>query len=860
MNWFYNLKLSKKLLTCFLCLAALAAWIGYLGASSTRKIAARGDSLYQDLLSVQTIESADANFLQARYRTRAVLSATAAQRAEHYEAFRTAFSNIDQELKAFLDLPMDERERSVMTRVQSGMADYRREAEPVYTLTAEGKLNEAIAVANGRATEAGARVGKDLDELVQLNVNSAEQRQKSNQATADSAVQLMTSFVVVGVFGALGLGWVLTRIIVGPITKLQATAVQLATGNIEVEITADSKDEIGQLARSFRDLAEMIKGRAHASERIAAGDLQLEVKPASEKDILARSMQSVVDTLGRLVEEMTRMSSAHDEGDIDAFIDATKFRGAYSNVATGLNKMVAGHIAVKKKAMACIAEFARGNFEAPLERFPGKKAFINENIEQLRTNLKTLIADMNAMSSAHDAGDIDAAIDTRKFRGAFEEVAAGINNMVSGHISVKRKAMACIAEFGRGNFEAPLEKFPGKKAFINETIEQVRANLKLLVEDVQRLVQAADKGLLSTRADASRHAGDYRRIVQGINDTLESVIAPMKDVSAVLDRVADGDLTQEIISDYKGDFDALKRSVNKLIHNVGDTIHQITANADQLVTSAEELNRVSQQMTASADETATQANVVSAASEQVSRNVQTVASGADQMGASIKEIAKNTAEATRVANSAVQTAETTNHTIGKLGQSSAEIGQVIKVITSIAQQTNLLALNATIEAARAGEAGKGFAVVANEVKELAKETAKATEDIGRKIEAIQSDTTGAVAAIAEIGTVINQISDIQTTIASAVEEQSVTSNEISRNLAEAAKGNVDITRNVTGVAEAARVTTSGAAETQKSAKSLEEMAIELKKLVSRFRYEEERGVSSYAASRGARSTSSALIQ
>ena len=227
-------------------------------------------------------------------------------------------------------------------------------------------------------------------------------------------------------------------------------------------------------------------------------------------------------------------------------------------------------------------------------------------------------------------------------------------------------------------------------------------------------------------------------------------------------------------------------------------MQQIGTNAAALVSSSEELNKVSQQMSASADETATQANVVSAASEQVANNVQTVATGADEMGASIKEIAKNTADATRVATTAVRSAEATNETIGKLGQSSAEIGQVIKVITSIAQQTNLLALNATIEAARAGEAGKGFAVVANEVKELAKETAKATEDISRKIEAIQADTKGAVEAIGQIGSVIVQINDIQNTIASAVEEQSATTNEISRNLAEAARGSSEITRNITG--------------------------------------------------------------
>jgi methyl-accepting chemotaxis protein len=189
-----------------------------------------------------------------------------------------------------------------------------------------------------------------------------------------------------------------------------------------------------------------------------------------------------------------------------------------------------------------------------------------------------------------------------------------------------------------------------------------------------------------------------------------------------------------------------------------------------------------------------------------------------------------------VATHAVRVADTTNATVAKLGESSAEIGKVIKVITSIAQQTNLLALNATIEAARAGEAGKGFAVVANEVKELAKATAKATEDIGQKIEAIQADTKGAVAAIREISGIINQINDIQCTIASAVEEQTATTNEIGRNVSEAAKGSAEIARNITGVAQAAHGTTAGATDTQHAAAELGRMAAELRSLVERFRY------------------------
>src|SRR6202035_67902 len=179
--------------------------------------------------------------------------------------------------------------------------------------------------------------------------------------------------------------------------------------------------------------------------------------------------------------------------------------------------------------------------------------------------------------------------------------------------------------------------------------------------------------------------------------------------------------------------------------------------------------------------------------------------------------------------------------VSKLGDSSSEIGQVIKVITSIAQQTNLLALNATIEAARAGEAGKGFAVVANEVKELAKETAKATEDISRKIEAIQTDTKAAVDAIASISGVIDQINDISNTIATAVEEQNATTNEMSRNVSEAAHGSSEITRNIAGVAEAAQVTTRGATETQKASQQLVETSTQLRRLVEQFKLEANNG-------------------
>ena len=257
----------------------------------------------------------------------------------------------------------------------------------------------------------------------------------------------------------------------------------------------------------------------------------------------------------------------------------------------------------------------------------------------------------------------------------------------------------------------------------------------------------------------------------------------------------------------------------------------IRRSASAANTTSTSLAEIASEVSSASQETAAQASVVAAAGEQVSHNVQTVATAVEEMSASVREIASSSADASNVAADAVRTAEHANANVAKLGESSAEIGKVIEVITSIAEQTNLLAHNATIEAARAGEAGKGFAVVANEVKELAGQTAKATEEISTRIAAIQSDTGAAVDAIAEIGGVIARIADMQNTIASAVEEQTATTNEISRNVNEAARGSAEIAENIVSVAGASEQTSQGAVRTQDAAAELRAVADALQAVV-----------------------------
>ncbi|MEU7907526.1 methyl-accepting chemotaxis protein [Actinoplanes sp. NPDC049118] len=313
------------------------------------------------------------------------------------------------------------------------------------------------------------------------------------------------------------------------------------------------------------------------------------------------------------------------------------------------------------------------------------------------------------------------------------------------------------------------------------------------------------------------------------------IVKRVKVVSDVIDRIAEGDLTTKVGMASRDEIGRMGIQLDRAAATLRSTISQISGSSHTLAGSAQEMTEVSGRISVNSEQTSSRAGHVSTAAEQVSANVATVAAASEEMSASIREIATSAADAAEVARGAVEVAQSANSTVAKLGVSSAEVGNIVKVITSIAEQTNLLALNATIEAARAGEAGKGFAVVASEVKDLAQETAKATEEISSRIQAIQTDTSAAVDAIAQIAEVIERINAYSDTIASAVEEQTATTTEIGRSVSEAAGGSTEIAQTITAVAEAAQSTNDSVGDSRRTAGELSRLAEELQTLVAQFR-------------------------
>ncbi|MCM4078094.1 methyl-accepting chemotaxis protein [Paractinoplanes hotanensis] len=362
-------------------------------------------------------------------------------------------------------------------------------------------------------------------------------------------------------------------------------------------------------------------------------------------------------------------------------------------------------------------------------------------------------------------------------------------------------------------------------------------------ENEAQLAQAAQRAADSRDSAAAARRTQIIVLIAGVLAAMllgmyvsRVIVRRLDKVKASLTAMADGDLTARVDVRGRDEVGQMAEMLAIAQQQTRDVVASVGAAATSLSAAAEQTSVIANQISEGAATASQQARVVSQASQEVSQSVTTVAAGSEEMGSAIAEIARSANNAAEVVGKAVGITASANQTIATLGESSREIGDVIRVITAIAEQTNLLALNATIEAARAGETGKGFAVVAGEVKDLAQETAQATENIARRVEAIQGDSNQAVAAIGEISEIIGHISDYTTTIASAVEEQSATTAEMNRNVGEAASATGQINQGITSVAENARTTAESVGDAQRSAAELSRMSSELQAAVSRFVY------------------------
>ena len=532
----------------------------------------------------------------------------------------------------------------------------------------------------------------------------------------------------------------------------------------------------------------LVESRAHRSDKVR--DLLVRFGPVAGKlaDVIdehfeynvalgkkgsneAAAIKHSALTLSLLIAALTLTAVA-----IIGFLIARGIVRPLSEAVAAANSVAAGDLSVK--------------IEIDSEDETGQ---LKTAMKNMIVTLQFLMEEMNRMSTEHDKGEIDARIDAAKFQGAFRAMAEGTNNMVFGHIAVKRKAMACIKEFGEGNMDAPLEVFPGKKVFINTTIEQMRANVKALIADTTLLVAAAGEGELDIRADAGKHQGDFRKIIEGINATLDGIILPVNEAVAVLVEMEKGDMTRVVMGDYKGQLKDFKDTVNNTVAKLAQIIAEVNATTETLASATMQISATAQSL--------------SQASSEQAASVEETSASVEQMSSSIRQNTDNAKVANTMSAEGTAKAADGGQAVTETVAAMKQIAKKIGIIDDIAYQTNLLALNAAIEAARAGEHGKGFAVVAAEVRKLAERSQVAAQEIGqlagnsvglaeragklldeivpatRKTADLVQEITAAsqeqTVGVEQVNTAMGQLSQITQQNASASEELAATAEEMS---------------------------------------------------------------------------------
>ena len=631
------------------------------------------------------------------------------------------------------------------------------------------------------------------------------------------------------------------------------------TGDLDVFI--NSENYIGFYNEIAEGANTVVKGHVNNILEIlnivgeyGNGNLVNSLRPLPGKQKIANDMvENIKININKLIEEIKTVSGAVQQGNLNKRGNSNSFEGSFKEIVAGINTTLDAVINPMMVSADFIDKISKGEKIDPItDVYYGDFNILKNNINHSIAIIEGLQSSVINLANSAVKGKLDARADARQYSGGWKGIVDGFNGVLDAVIGPLNVAAEYIDRISKGDMpEIITEEYCGDFNELKNNLNMCIRAIHSMITDTQKLVVAAESGVLNTRADINKHSGAYKSIVGGINATLDAFVKPISEAGHILETMATGDFTVAMVGEYKGDFDFLKTNINQLKESLSTMLKQVSKTVDSVATASEEISASSEILAAASQEQSAQADEVATAVGMMAQTITENASSASKTSEVAQDngyIAKEGGEIVlQTVAKMKDIAAVVNESVAnieKLGESSRQIGEIISVINDIANQTNLLALNAAIEAARAGEQGKGFSVVADEVRKLAERTASATKTISSMIRSIQSETDNAVLAMSSGNKEVQQgiefadkaghslklvlsssedLTDMISQIAAASEEQSATSEEISKNVVSISKVTADAAQKIE--------------ETARTAEELANMTIVLRDIMGQFKVE-----------------------
>jgi len=756
-----NMTVSKKIMLLVATVIFGLIGVGWLGQSEINTVYEKTNFTNVNTVpSIVDLYEANDAFGHLRVRPyRHALNNDAAEMVQIETTVKEGREAVINALKKYESTIATDKDRQLLTEDYAAFNAYFQEVEKILAISRQNNKDQARALLVQIKPQEQKAYAAFTNHMY-YNVELAKKGADEAVVAKSDATRMFVIISAIVLLVAASLGWFICKSITGCLKKVLDVAKGIANGDLTASVEVTSHDEIGQLNQAVNSVATTLQGLQKELQRLTEasreGQLSERGKPEQFKGAYAEVIDGVNQMLDAIllpIGEGNRILSLIRGGDLREHVEIA-CKGDHDKMKQAVN----GVHAWLSDLIAYVTKIANGDMTAEMGKASNHDQ-IHEWLMLLKSNIQALVADANVLSVAAVEGRLATRADANKHQGDFRKIVVGVNDTLDAVIGPLNVAANYVDNISKGAIPAKItDTYNGDFNILKNNLNTCIDAVNALVTDAAMLAQAAVEGRLQTRADATKHQGDFRKIVEGVNNTLDGVILPLNEAVAVLADMEKGDLTRAVTGDYKGQLKDFKDTINNTIVKLSQVIGEVNGAAASIASASEEVSSTAQTMS-------------QATSEQAA-SVEETSASVEQMTASINQNTENAkvtdGMATQASTEAVQGGEAVKETVSAMKSIAGKIG----IIDDIAYQTNLLALNAAIEAARAGEHGRGFAVVAAEVRKLAERSQVAAQEIGELASGSVEMAESAGKLLDTIVPSIKKTSDLVQEIAAASEEQS----------------------------------------------------------------------------------------